>query len=113
VRQPVHGSITVTGGTSPAGALIALPLSTGCPPGVATEAPRRVPPPTIDEFLEMEEASPTKHMYVAGQLYALSEATARQSTAGCIRPSRADLARRALTSVDRDRRRPIMDVAGL
>jgi Uma2 family endonuclease len=46
---------------------------------MATEAPRRTPPPTVEEFLEMEEASPTRHEYVAGEVFALSGATARHN----------------------------------
>ncbi len=46
---------------------------------MATEAARRTPPLTVEEFLEMEEASPTKHEYVAGQIHALSGATERHN----------------------------------
>jgi Uma2 family endonuclease len=46
---------------------------------VDTAAPRRTPPLTVDEFLDMEEASPTKHEYVVGQVYALAGATERHN----------------------------------
>lgn len=59
--------------------LLATVQPTPYPPGVATEAPRRIPPPTVEEFLEMEVASLAKHEYVAGEVYALSGATARHN----------------------------------
>ena len=34
---------------------------------------------TVDEFLEMEEASPTKHEYVGGQVYVLAGASERHN----------------------------------
>jgi Uma2 family endonuclease len=46
---------------------------------VATETPQRIPSPTVEEYLEMEERSPTKHEYVAGQLFAFSDVTRRHS----------------------------------
>jgi Uma2 family endonuclease len=46
---------------------------------VSTTAPRRAPPPTIDDYLCLEEASPIKHDYVAGEIYALAGASARHN----------------------------------
>ncbi|MGI9149877.1 MAG: Uma2 family endonuclease [Chloroflexota bacterium] len=37
--------------------------------------PRRIPPPSVEDYLCIEEASSTRHEYVAGQLYALSGAS--------------------------------------
>jgi Uma2 family endonuclease len=45
-----------------------------------TTPARRTPPPTVDEYLAIEEASATKHEYVAGQLYALSGASDRHNS---------------------------------
>ncbi len=39
--------------------------------------PRRTPPPTVEDYLCIEEASGAKHEYVAGQLYALAGASRR------------------------------------
>jgi Uma2 family endonuclease len=39
----------------------------------------RIPPPTIEDYLTLEEASSTKHEYVGGQLYALAEASDRHN----------------------------------
>jgi Uma2 family endonuclease len=47
---------------------------------VAQTAPRRTPLPTVEDYLCIEEASATKHEYVAGQLYALSGASKRHNT---------------------------------
>ncbi len=47
---------------------------------MAQAAPRRIPPPTIEDYLCIEEASSTKHEYVAGQLYALSGASRRHNS---------------------------------
>ena len=41
--------------------------------------PRRTPALTVEEFLEMEEASSTKHEYVGGQIYALAGASERHN----------------------------------
>jgi Uma2 family endonuclease len=46
---------------------------------VAETAARRVPPLSIDEYLQLEEASALKHEYVAGELYALAGATRRHN----------------------------------
>ncbi|MGI9147976.1 MAG: Uma2 family endonuclease [Chloroflexota bacterium] len=46
---------------------------------MATEASRRIPPPTVEEFLEMEEATSARHEFVAGQVYALSGGAARHN----------------------------------
>src|SRR4030081_775783 len=69
--QPASGTTDTRVGSSQ------LVWATPYPPRVATEAPRRTPPPTVDEFLEMEEASPTKHEYVAGQVFTWSDTTGR------------------------------------
>lgn len=46
---------------------------------MSSEARHLTPQPSIDDFLAMEEASPTKHEYLAGQIYALAGASARHN----------------------------------
>lgn len=44
---------------------------------------------TVEEYFRFEESSPIKHEYVAGELYAMSGATARHNIiAGNIFPAR-------------------------
>jgi Uma2 family endonuclease len=46
---------------------------------VPQTAPRRIPPPTVEEYLRFEDASAPKHEYVAGQVYPRAAVTARHS----------------------------------
>jgi len=71
--QPVPGATDAQMG------VLATVQPTPYSPGMATEAPRRIPPPTVEEFLEMEEASSTKHEYVAGEVFDFSVVTRRHN----------------------------------
>jgi Uma2 family endonuclease len=46
---------------------------------VATTPARRIPPPTVEDYLRFEEGSTIKHEYVGGQLHALAGASKRHN----------------------------------